>query len=207
MEILYSIEDEMRTARSTIDTIQWFEKNNYSLDSVRFPIINLNANNDEIKKVVEKEFDSKAFEKVKLELQTSEDVLKQLIDKLNKVFSENKITPRILLTNYGTGGAYDYQDNLIMVNIHNVNSYATTLFHETIHLFIEPYIQEHSLSQWEKERIVDLMLNHKELSFLGCEYWQENHLDTTVIDKNIDTIFRNPREFFEIIVSEKNSFA
>ena len=62
------------------------------------------------------------------------------------------------------GGSYKLP-NLVIYNINNKKGFKT-IVHEIIHLLIENQIQEFKIQHWEKERIVDLILNSDEFSFL-----------------------------------------
>lgn len=64
----------------------------------------------------------------------------------------------VRLTRYGVGGSYRYP-NTIILNIHyrKNDGALKTVFHEMIHLTIQPLIEKYNLGHWEKERIVELL--------------------------------------------------
>ena len=75
------------------------------------------------------------------------------------------------------------------------------IVHEIIHLLIESKIKKYKIQHWEKERIVDLILNSEKFIFLEYNYWQNNY---NGVEKYIDVLFnsyffQNQEEFFSKI--------
>lgn len=82
-----------------------------------------------------------------------------------------------------------------------------TIVHEIVHLLIENQIQKHKIQHWEKERIVDLILNSKEFGFLEYNYLQGNYQG---VEKYIDELFnghffKNSENFFSKIEGARAS--
>lgn len=64
----------------------------------------------------------------------------------------------VIFTIYGTGGSY-HSPNTIVVNLNRGENVCRTIFHEIIHLTIEPLIQKFKIGHWTKERLVNLIAN------------------------------------------------
>jgi hypothetical protein len=61
------------------------------------------------------------------------------------------------LTRYGTGGSYNLPNEIVLnIESDDMGSFGRILFHEMIHLCLEPLVQKHETPHWYKERIVDL---------------------------------------------------
>lgn len=89
-------------------------------------------------------------------LQYAVEQLKPII-KNAKIKIPGKLT---ILTTYGDGGAYNYADNEIYLEMTNRprDRILGTVLHEFIHLLIEvPIIQKYNVPQDLKERIVDII--------------------------------------------------
>ncbi len=110
----------------------------------------------------------------------------------------------VYLTNYGVGGSYNLP-NIIILNINNKKGFKT-IIHEIIHLLIETWIQEYKVQHWEKERIVDLVLNSKEFSFLKYNNWQGSYdnAEEYIDDLFNKYFFENPKNFFSKIKSARH---
>ena len=102
----------------------------------------------------------------------------------------------IRLTNYGVGGSYNLP-SLVVLNI-NMKMLVKTVVHEIIHLMIQDLIDKYEIKQWEKERVVDNILNSKEFDFLKYDEWQSGYQGAEkYIDELFDELFfDNPEEFF-----------
>lgn len=131
---------------------------------------------------------------------------KPFLKKLKEIFYK-KIpdTFIIKLTSYGMGGSYDLP-NIVRFNIKSTIG-PKTILHEIIHLAIEPWIIKYKIRHWEKERIVDLILNSKKFDFLHWNDWQGGYNGVeTYIDKLFrDDFFRNPEHFFDSIKAVRKS--
>jgi hypothetical protein len=95
-------------------------------------------------------------------------------------------TYTIHLTMYGMGGSYDPQTGTIILlttpdgTFVRGNSPTQTVIHEMVHLGIEKCIvQEYSLGQKTKERIVDLFCNYHFLSLVP-DYRLQPNQDTSI---------------------------
>lgn len=102
----------------------------------------------------------------------------------------------VFLTAYGVGGSYDVP-NIIITNIRRVEHerLAVIVFHETIHLVIEPLIRQYKIPHWHKERLVDLY--YKKI-FPNKSFEQNLPKDVLSIDSIFEQYYKNP----EVVVSE-----
>lgn len=104
-------------------------------------------------------------------------------------------TYEVFLTSYGVTGSYNIPNEVIInVRKREHDRLAEILFHEMIHLSIEPLIQEHSIPHWHKERLVDLYYKRifPEKSF-------EQNLPKEVLDADpiFDKYFSDPKRMIE----------
>ena len=107
---------------------------------------------------------------------------------------------QVILTKYGTEGSYN-PPNRIFLNISNKSPQTLVLLHEITHLIIHKYIKKYQIQHWEKERIVDLILNSKNFQFLKYTLWQKDYRKT---EEYIDPLFKkiffkSPEDFFKKI--------
>jgi hypothetical protein len=179
--------------------MEWYVLNGYRL---KIPTgIDENSSNEKIKNQIKKEFNEEKFNEIKNDI--SADFLKiekQFSRRIKSIFKFNiQDDFFVYLTNYGTGGSYNIP-NIIIFNINNPKG-IKTIFHEIIHLLIEKWVRKYELTHWEKERVVDLILNSKEFIFLEYDIWQENyHGVEKKFDKLFnDNFFKNPELFFSKI--------
>ena len=161
-----------------------------------------NTSQKRIQNQIKKEYDEKRYKEIAKEIAKDfSRIESNFSKKLNNLF--DKEIPKtffVYLTNYGVGGSYRLP-NKIIFNINNKKR-SEVIVHEIIHLIIEPYIKKYNVSHWEKERIVDLILNSKEFSFLKYGFWQRDYRG---VEKYIDNLFNNhffkdPESFFPKIV-------
>jgi hypothetical protein len=169
--------------------------------------INAKSSSEKIRSIIIKEFDEKRYEKVRESI--TFDFLKierRFTQKLKEIFHKNIPTVIFVsLTNYGVGGSYNPPDTIIC-NINN-KKYIKTVVHEIIHLLLEKWIQKYKIKHWEKERIVDLILNSKKFSFLEYSSWQKNYYGAErCVDPLFDEdFFKSPRKLFLKIKSTRFS--
>jgi len=165
LNINYSKEAEKSHLRDTLHKAIWYKKQGYA-GIVRLPgNITLEEIKESIKEnallvAIDKEYDETLFHKTASDIQEVWlDICKkwpsQCINEMSLTFYKSY---EINLTCYGTGGSYE-EPNKITLNIHDKESKMLTriIFHEMIHLAIEPLVKKHSVSHWKKERIVDLL--------------------------------------------------
>ncbi len=175
LNINYSKEAEKSQVSDVLNKAAWYKKQGYA-GIVRLPgDITLEEIKENIKEgallaTIDKEYDETLFCKIASGIQENWlDICKKwpsrYINEMSLVFCKSY---EINLTNYGTNGSYD-EPNKITLNIHGKESKMLTriIFHEMIHLAIEPLIKKHGVSHWKKERIVDLVYEKllPELSF------------------------------------------
>lgn len=186
IKTIFGFDQEKLLIKNYLPRIEWYEQNGYS---VALPKDTKKADSKE--KAIEnlrKEYNQKDY------LLAKEEILKEYsrIDNefsefLSKIFENNIPEIEMVLTKYGPGGSYR-SPNKIIVKFSNCSTgdIILTILHETIHLYIQPYINKYKIPHWEKERIVDLVLDR----FLKTGDWQE---DYNSVEKYVDPLFN---EFF-----------
>jgi len=196
LNIKFGIDFELKRVKNTLAKMDWYTSQGYN---PRLPEgINIKSSQNEIKAKLTKEFDKRKYEEIKDKILLDFSKINKILSKkLKEIFKKDvPITFVVYLTNYGTGGSYDLP-NIIIFNSNSKKGYKT-IVHEIIHLIIEPWIKEYKIQHWEKERIVDLILNSREFDFLEYNSWQLNYHN---VEKRIDALFnsyffKNPEAFF-----------
>ncbi len=199
LKIEFGIEYELKRVNYTLAKLDWFDSQGYR---TRLPEgITKESSEDEIKHQIANEFDEKKYKKLADQIGADfATVSTQLFKTLREVFGQDiPETFCVYLTTYGVGGSYNLP-NTVIFNINNTRGYKT-IIHEIIHLLIENQIIKYNVQHWEKERIVDLILNSKELSFLEYTEWQNSY---NGVEKYIDDLFNSyffedPENFFSKI--------
>jgi hypothetical protein len=205
LKFKYGIEIEFVRVKNTLAKMDWYISQGYT---PRLPDgIDGESSDAEIRNQIVKEFDKKRYDEMvnKLIVDFSTHS-KQFSEKVENIFGNN--VPKIFnvnLTNYGVGGSY-HLPNVVIFNI-NMKKGIKTIIHEIMHLLIEGWIKKYQIQQWEKERIVDLILNSGEFGFLEYSDWQKDYHDT---EKYIDGLFEkyffeNPENFFAKIESARQN--
>lgn len=106
----------------------------------------------------------------------------------------------VLITFYGTGGAYIHQTGIIILSVKpngqfNYNPIHTIL-HEMVHIGIEKFIEHFKLNHTEKERVVDLYCS----KLLSLHSYKMQHNKVQNIDKFLESNnFNLPRTLQEYI--------
>jgi len=183
---------EAQRVKWTLAAMDWYRENGYA-KNLRLPEnITEESSSEEIEMQIAKEYDVKAYEEMVVKTNDSfKDIGQEFFCALKKVFGEKVSENYIVrLTGYGTGGSYK-TPNTITINIRRTDGPIKTVVHEIIHLQIEDKIKSYGVEHWEKERIVDMILNSKEFAFLDYNSWQRGYGDT---EKYIDDLFR--QKFF-----------
>jgi len=201
--IEYSKEFELERIESTINRLDWYLSNKYSLSSLSFPK-NIDVDNlkeikkEELVEAVGEEYDESKFvttaESIVQMYEKYEVKLEDFIKSIGlSVIPEVKVS----LTNYGIGGSY-HLPNEIIVNINRFFSIGLirNILHEIIHLHIQALIDQYKISQWNKETIVNLLF---EKAF--PEIYKEPNIpmDTTKIRKIFEENFPNIKKVISLI--------
>lgn len=164
LTMLYSQESERRRVSQTLDKLAWYKEQKYTLT---FPL-DFDPEKDcvleELGGVIEKDFDSKIYEKKAQEIESEwKKVSPVFFERASRFGIDLEPEYRIFLTRYGVGGSYwlpnNIQLNFEYPNYENKESIIMVLAHEMLHLKIESWIKEYDIPHWTKERLVDLMYN------------------------------------------------
>ena len=201
LKFTFGTDFELSRVKDTLAKLDWYDSKGYK---PRFPKgIIKESLGKEIQNQIKKEFKEDDYKAVTNKISSNfSKMAGPLSDKLKEVFN-GKIPKEFIvyLTNYGVGGSYKLP-NMIILNINRKNS-PKIIVHEIIHLAIEDWIKKYKIQHWEKERIVDLILNSKEFRFLNHGSWQKNYGN---VERYIDNLFnkyffKNPEDFFSKIES------
>jgi len=103
--------------------------------------------------------------------------------------SENEEPPKAKIAEF-TYGASAEKEKLEFKEA--VKKGIKTIVHEIVHLMVEENIQKYKLEHFEKERLVDLILNSEKFSFLQYNSWQKDYHGA---EKYVDDLFNE--HFFE----------
>ena len=203
LSLEYSKEFELERIESTINRLDWYLSNKYSLSSLSFPK-NIDVDNlkeikkEELVEAVGEEYDESKFvttaESIVQMYEKYEVKLEDFIKSIGlSVIPEVKVS----LTNYGIGGSY-HLPNEIIVNINRFFNIGLirNILHEIIHLHIQTLIDQYKISQWNKETIVNLLF---EKAF--PEIYKEPNIpmDTTKIRKIFEENFPNIKKVISLI--------
>lgn len=195
INIKYGLDFEINRVKNTIAKLDWYISQGYK---PKLPDgIKKDSSEQEIQNQIKKEYVERKYKEVGKKITYDFSIIQEIFTETVKNIFGKEIPDTFLinLTNYGVGGSYNIP-NVVIFNINNQKGFKT-LIHEIIHILIEPFIQKYEIQHWEKERIVDLILNSKEFIFLNYNSWQRGYDN---VEKYIDNLFIN--YFFK----DKNAF-
>lgn len=184
----YSIESEVERIQNTLERLDFYNKKGYSLF---FPI-NLHVGGGDtlkenhIKESVINEYDEAVYRKEKKYIEDNISTIHKMLQTYSTQTSmQLQGVYEVQLTRYGVGGSYALP-NKILVNIQSRTGakLLKTLIHEIIHLSIEEWIRAYKVEHWEKERIVDLIV---EKIAPDINVMQNLPIETSEIDKAFNT--------------------
>lgn len=165
LNIKYSLEDEVVRVRESLKKSEWYRENGYAgvvclpggLTLADFAVI---PKEDEFLEKLKDEYSEGIYKETQGSTQEAWADISHIWAQRGGLPSIVPFIPEynVQLTRYGTGGSYSLP-NTIIVNIRTktIKQIPKTIFHEIIHLAIEPHIKHYSIKQWEKERLVDLI--------------------------------------------------
>lgn len=205
IKIRFGINYEIKRVKKAIANLDWYNAQGYR---IRLPNgISSKSSLKKIKYQIIKEYNEKKYVKIADTIKSNFSRKKiSLSKKIINIFCKKPPKTFVInLTNYGVGGSY-HLPNLITLNINNKKCFNIVI-HEIIHLLIEDQIQKKRVEHWEKERIVDLILNSNQFRFLKHNSWQNNYHGA---EKYIDNLFyrsffKNPKDFFAKIKIARDS--
>jgi hypothetical protein len=195
--IKYERQIEFRRVKVTLKKLDWYTRQGYKIILPK-GITDISSDKT-IKDQIEKEYNKEAFDLYSKKLLQDFNKIKNKFQKsLEKLFGD-KIPKKfeMQITRYGVGGSY-HLPNKIIKNFTHPKKGIKTMVHEIIHLILQKQIEKYGIEHWEKERIVDLILNSEEFKFLEYNCWQkdyhgaENYVDT-LFNK---FFFKDKKKFF-----------
>lgn len=163
INIKYSKRLEFERVFNVCQKIDWYKKMGYRINLPKnLEILKTKRITEkDIKNAIGKEYDAADYKKIANYLKYAwRKKSGELTLKLLKYGLKPKTEYKLFLTKYGTGGSYE-SPNKIILNIFNRKRQGLlkTIIHEIIHLIIHPLIEKYKTNHWQKERIVDLILN------------------------------------------------
>jgi len=166
INLIYSKAYELERVQSTINDIVWLKKNNYRF-SLPSGVNGLEKiSKDKLNELIDSEYSEDDFKIAEHYILKDIDYIQKNISQIqSKLSNVNKLNIiNIYLTKYGTGGSYNRPNNIIInLQAKPYEFLIKTVMHECVHLLIEDKIQKYNISHWQKERIVDLIMD-KELN-------------------------------------------
>lgn len=184
LTINYGVEREVDRVFYTLHKYEWYQHQGYK---VFLPEgVTIDSTREEVRRKIEELYLFEEYEAKGKELVIDfEKYAEPFSQALKTLFSRNVPEAiELILTKYGVGGSYRFPKTVLFNLQYTVG--VENLFHEVMHLCIEPYIKKYSIGHWEKERIVDLILHSKDFAFLNYTKWQGDYQG---VEKIIDPLF------------------
>ena len=200
IKINYSLEFEQIRVKDTFEKIDWFREHEYNPifpGNKRIPDISETCELTDLIELVHSEYDQHFFIDITRKF---EDQWKWFVDNwqespINQTALVFEDSYEVFLTSYGVGGSYDLPNTVVMnVRQRAHHKLVVILFHEIIHLSIEPFIQKYSIPHWYKERIVDLF--YKRI-FPEKAFEQNLPKEVLVVDSIFNNNFSQPEEIIK----------
>lgn len=200
IRITKDIDEQVKIIRTTQRFKEFFEKNGYDLSQINIPV----SFNEKDESVIRKNIllDGKKFLQAQKIL---EEKYKKVEKEFNNILEElflKRVTPTVVLTEYGVGGMYVYPDKVI-INIKKQERLLVNLLHEITHLYAEDHIRKYKIPHQVKERIIDLVLNNKRFSFTGYDFCQPIHDNAKWVDDIFEEMFFEDVEKFFIKIRQE----
>lgn len=201
LEFRYGIKYEVQRVKETLSWLDWFYSQGYEVTLPKG--VDKDSTSKTIKETIAGEFNKEEYEKVRDKLLADfSKVGEKFSKKVKRIFGRVPNTIVVYLTKYGCGGSY-MLPNKVVINIRNEGR-IETLIHEIVHILIQKYVEKYKISHWEKERIVDLIVNSGELG-LGFNDWQKEYGGEQYIDKLFKKyFFVDPELFFSKVRSYRH---
>lgn len=165
LKYTYSENLEISRLLYTLNRLEWYLNNGYSLDYISFPeglVVSNTARGVDEEKVallVKKEYNSNKYKEAAESLDNLYRNYKQILGIfINKISLGILPEIEVVLSRYGIGGSYHLPNKIVcnIAKMYNIGLLRATL-HEIIHLHIEPLIKKYQINHWSKESIVNLL--------------------------------------------------
>lgn len=172
-----TVKEEVEEVWQILSNYKWYKINNY------YPILPKNneinrfiqlsikqkslhkKNKNKLKAIIEESYNKEIYKK---EIHSLKSISKVIDRNLPKLVKYNRLWKfrllkryEIVLTLYGTEGAYDTKTGSLFILIrkgekNQRNYFLQTIIHEMIHIGLENFVKKFRLTHDENERIVDL---------------------------------------------------
>ena len=192
LTINFSVDFEKERVRQTKLRLPWYHKQGYT---VSLPQGDLSSQ-ESITKEIQQEFTPTVYKHEAAEaIKIFEHYEERFFPALQSIFGDKAIPNiKLYLTQYGTGGSYQLP-NMVIVNIKLPHHFGT-LFHEILHLHLEPYIKHYQITHWIKERTVDLLQRSNAFSFLPPPRNTSWDKVETIVDPLFERYFFHNRDLY-----------
>ncbi|MBU1032441.1 MAG: hypothetical protein ABII13_05545 [Patescibacteria group bacterium] len=197
LDIKFGIDFEENRVGGVLHEMDWYDSHGYRPKLPKG--IDRTSSEQDIQKAVEAEYSEDDFQEVEALLNDLNETLSEVSAKLERIFGDKSPAKlEINLTKYGMGGSYHPPDGMTLNADVKKEHLRKTVVHELTHLFAQPYIEKYDIAHWDKERIIDLILNSDEFTFVKYNSWQPDYRGA---EKHIDPLFKkhffqNPDDFF-----------
>jgi hypothetical protein len=204
LNIVFGKPEEVARIQNTLKRLPWYRENGYTNLNLNLPQgVEENSSFEDIQKAVDLEYSDSKYNEYKEFIEAEWPTDERHLEEMKQIPSfQFRNTYEILLTQYGTGGSYESGTGKVIVNIktRRKDQLMGTLLHEIVHISIEPLIKAHDVSQWRKERLVDLIGNK---SFPDLRKMQTISEDVSVVDTAFEKYFPDIEEITKEIGSPK----
>lgn len=175
LQINYSLDFEIERVKNTLKKNSWLKKNNYKItlpSGVSSVENQKDFNHQKIKKLVSSKYLEKEYVNAAASLDNAWNALDvNSLKNLLSFFGSSLKEINVILTKYGTGGSYNPPETIIInITLRTSKNLTKTLFHEIIHLLIEPFILKYGVSHWDKEALVNMLQDHFFSDFAEKKY-------------------------------------
>jgi len=178
IDVIHSVEKEVERVKSTIKKLDWYKEHGYK---VRLPEgLTSESSEKEIREAVASEYDTIDYEEASGNINNQWGEIAEKISALMDPPISFESEYNIQLTRYGVGGSYNLPNKIILSIRNTKDRIIKVIVHEMIHLAIQPLINKYDISQWNKERLVDLL--YKKL-FPEIAIEQEKAKEKIEVDK------------------------
>lgn len=159
LKIDYSVDFEILRIQNTLKKYAWYKERQYLVALPPALDVNMSLDDNMISELVRADYaeDDYGIQKEYI-VEHWKNLVIGINEDLHKIFPEMLDSYIVQLTRYGVGGSY-YPPNTIILNIQfrRNEEGLKSVFHEMIHLAIQPLIEKFNIEHWTKERLVDLL--------------------------------------------------
>ncbi len=162
LSITFSLENETARVKETIEKLSWYRQH-YGESNARLPEgVGDKTSMGDVAGIVSAEFNEDIYNDFAQHVQKEWANISNEIKRLSEMPDFHLLESYILrLTRYGSGGSYDSSRGIIIASIElrSKEKIGGTIIHEITHVGIEHLIKKYDLGHWQKEHLVDLIVD------------------------------------------------